>query len=58
MIASRIWFHDESHLRIINKYKIDCMFRMEPRERDAEDSSLITFELISAVKVDNMHTNL
>ena len=60
MIASRIWFHDENHLRIINKYRVDCMFRIEPREReqDDEDRSLITFELVSAVKLDNMHTNL
>ena len=36
------------------------MFRIEPREReqDDEDRSLITFELVSAVKLDNMHTNL
>ena len=58
VIASRIWFHDERHLRIINKYQVDCMFRIDPRDPDKDDASLITFDLVSAVKVDNMHTNI
>ena len=58
IIASRIWFHDEDHLRIINEHKIDCLFRLDPREPDEKDPSLLSFTLISAVKLDNMFTNL
>ena len=34
------------------------MFKIETRKPDKKDKSLITLTLISAVKVDNMHTNL
>ena len=34
------------------------MFRIDPRVPDKDDASLITFDLVSAVKVDNMHTNI
>ena len=57
MICSRIKWENDRQIRIINESNLDCLFEMtsyDPHDRDIKDRYL---ELLSVVKIDNLHEN-